>query len=109
MTVETPRGGVPVELSPAGGRAGAGARILIVAHGAGAGMDHPFITGFSEAMNEHSERKRAKLHHVKEELVHRRYLPIPEQGQWLASVVRGHCAYYAVPGNYEAVAAFCRG
>ena len=53
-----------------------------------------------------SERKRAKLHHVKEELVHRRYLPIPEQGQWLASVVRGHCAYYAVPGNYEAVDAF---
>ena len=29
----------------------------------------------------------------------RRYLPIPEQGRWLASVVRGHCAYYAVPGN----------
>jgi group II intron reverse transcriptase/maturase len=53
-----------------------------------------------------SKRKRAKLHHVKEELVHRRYLPIPEQGQWLASVVRGHCAYYAVPGNYEAVDAF---
>ena len=53
-----------------------------------------------------SKRKRAKLHQVKEELVHRRYLPIPEQGQWLASVVRGHCAYYAVPGNYEAVDAF---
>jgi RNA-directed DNA polymerase len=53
-----------------------------------------------------SKRKRAKLHHVKDELVHRRYLPIPEQGQWLASVVRGHCAYYAVPGNYEAVDAF---
>ncbi len=53
-----------------------------------------------------SKRKRAKLRHVKEELVHRRYLPIPEQGQWLASVVRGHCAYYAVPGNYEAVDAF---
>ena len=32
---------------------------------------------------------------------------IPEQGRWLASVVRGHMAYYAVPGNYEAVAAFC--
>src|SRR5450755_2788886 len=53
-----------------------------------------------------SKRKRAKLRQVKEELVHRRYLPIPEQGQWLASVVRGHCAYYAVPGNYEAVDAF---
>jgi RNA-directed DNA polymerase len=54
-----------------------------------------------------SKRMRAKLHQVKEELVHRRYLPIPEQGQWLASVVRGHLAYYAVPGNYEAVDAFC--
>jgi hypothetical protein len=28
------------------------------------------------------------------------------QGQWLASVVRGHHAYYAVPGNTDAVAAF---
>ena len=28
------------------------------------------------------------------------------QGQWLASVVRGHLAYYAVPGNTDAVAAF---
>ena len=53
-----------------------------------------------------SKRMRAKLHHVKEELVHRRYLPIPEQGEWLGSVVRGHCAYYAVPGNYKAVDAF---
>ena len=33
----------------------------------------------------------------------RRHLPIPEQGQWLASVVRGHLAYYAVPGNGKAV------
>ena len=32
--------------------------------------------------------------------------PIPEQGRWLASVVRGHMAYYAVPGNRKAVAAF---
>lgn len=28
------------------------------------------------------------------------------QGAWLASVVRGHQAYYAVPGNYEAVNEF---
>lgn len=32
--------------------------------------------------------------------------PIPEQGRWLASVLRGHMAYYAVPGNTQAVAAF---
>lgn len=28
---------------------------------------------------------------------------MPEQGRWLASVVRGHTAYYAVPANYRAV------
>ncbi len=54
-----------------------------------------------------SKRKQAKLRRVKEELVYRRYLPIPEQGRWLASVVRGHCAYCAVPGNHESVNAFC--
>ena len=46
-----------------------------------------------------SKRMRAKLREVKTELMRRRHLPVPEQGQWLASVVRGHCAYYAVPGN----------
>ena len=53
-----------------------------------------------------SKRMRAKLREVKTELMRRRHLPIPEQGQWLASVVRGHCAYYAVPGNIDAVNAF---
>ena len=36
----------------------------------------------------------------------RRHLPIPEQGQWLASVVRGHLAYYAVPGNIRTANTF---
>lgn len=48
----------------------------------------------------------AKLKQVKAELMRRRHLPVPEQGIWLASVIRGHEAYYAVPGNAEAVAAF---
>jgi RNA-directed DNA polymerase len=52
------------------------------------------------------KRLRAKLREVKEELKRRRHQPIPEQGQWLASVVRGHCAYYAVPGNYRAIETF---
>ena len=43
---------------------------------------------------------------MKAELRRRRCLPIPEQGRWLASVVRGHQAYYAVPGNSDAVKAF---
>ena len=53
-----------------------------------------------------SKRLRAKLREVKTELLRRRHLPVPEQGRWLASVVRGYLAYYAVPGNTDAVAAF---
>jgi hypothetical protein len=49
---------------------------------------------------------RAKLAEVRDQLMRRRHQPIPEQGQWLASVVRGHRAYYAVPGNTDAVNAF---
>jgi RNA-directed DNA polymerase len=52
------------------------------------------------------KRLRAKLREVKTELMRRRHLPIPEQGQWLASVVRGHSNYYAVPGNIDAIASF---
>ena len=53
-----------------------------------------------------SKRVRAKLHEVKAELRQRMHQPIPEQGQWLGAVVRGHLNYYAVPGNIEAVNAF---
>ena len=53
-----------------------------------------------------SKRMRAKLVEVNLSLKQRRHLPIPEQGQWLGSVVRGHLAYYAAPGNTDAVAAF---
>jgi group II intron reverse transcriptase/maturase len=53
-----------------------------------------------------SKRMRAKLREVKDQLKQRRHQPIPEQGRWLASVVRGHRAYYAVPGNRTAVATF---
>ena len=53
-----------------------------------------------------SKRARAKLAEVKAEMRRRRCLPIPEQGRWLAAVVRGHQAYYAVPGNSDAVNAF---
>ena len=52
------------------------------------------------------KRMRAKLREVKDQLKRRRHQPIPEQGRWLASVVRGYRAYYAVPGNRAAVASF---
>ena len=53
-----------------------------------------------------SKRMQTKLKLVKHELMRRRHLPIPEQGRWLGSVVAGHRAYYAVPGNTDAVASF---
>jgi RNA-directed DNA polymerase len=55
-----------------------------------------------------SKRLRAKLKQVKDQLKRRRHLPIPDQGRWLGSVVRGHLAYYAVPGNSRAISAFHR-
>ncbi|WP_298387881.1 reverse transcriptase domain-containing protein, partial [Ferrimicrobium sp.] len=53
-----------------------------------------------------SKRMRAKLAEVKDQLRQRMHRSIPEQGRWLASVVRGHINYYAVPGNIDAVLAF---
>jgi hypothetical protein len=51
---------------------------------------------------------RAKLAEIKDQIKRRRHLPIPEQGKSLGSVVRGHLAYYAVPGNADTVQAFRR-
>ena len=52
------------------------------------------------------DRLRAKLGEIKEELRWRRHQPIPEQGSWLAQVVRGFFAYHAVPTNYAALCDF---
>jgi RNA-directed DNA polymerase len=52
------------------------------------------------------QRMRAKLQAVKAELRRRAHLPIPEQARWLAAVLRGHLAYYAVPTNSKAIGAF---
>lgn len=53
-----------------------------------------------------AKRMRAKLAEVYDRLKRDRHLPIPEQGRWLASVLRGHFVYYAVPGNSRAIHAF---
>ena len=53
-----------------------------------------------------AKRLRAKLREVKDQLRRRMHRPGPEQGRWLASVVNGHMAYYAVPGNRAAITAF---
>lgn len=49
------------------------------------------------------KRMRNKLKAVKEELRRRMHLPIPQQGQWLAAVLRGHFQYYGVPYNSPAL------
>jgi len=46
-----------------------------------------------------AQRMRAKLREINLALKRRMHLPIPVQGAWLASVVRGYFAYYAVPTN----------
>jgi len=51
-------------------------------------------------------RLRAKLEEVKTELRRRLHDPIPEQGAYLGSVVRGHVRYYGVPMNGPALHAF---
>jgi group II intron reverse transcriptase/maturase len=52
------------------------------------------------------KRFTAKLHAVKAELRRRLHQPVPEQGVWLQSVIRGYFAYHALPGNWKALGAF---
>ena len=52
------------------------------------------------------KRMRQRLKTVKTELQRRRQQPIPEQGRWLGSVVRGYFAYHAVPTNIHALQSF---
>jgi group II intron reverse transcriptase/maturase len=52
------------------------------------------------------DRMRTKLKEIKEEMRQRRHQPIPEQGTWLAQVVRGYFAYHAVPTNAASIRAF---
>lgn len=53
-----------------------------------------------------SDRMRAKLKQIKDELRRRMHVPIPLQGRWLGQVVRGYFAYHAVPTNYRSLSAF---
>ena len=53
-----------------------------------------------------TKRMRAKLKTIQGELKQRMHHPIPEQGQWLRMVLRGHYQYYGVPRNYEALRTF---
>ena len=53
-----------------------------------------------------AKRMRAKLKELKQELWHRMHDGIPPVGQWLRSVVAGHCQYYGVPGNGQRLRSF---
>jgi RNA-directed DNA polymerase len=52
------------------------------------------------------DRMWAKLSEIKEELRRRMHQAIPEQGRWLAQVIRGYFGYHAVPTNIPALGAF---
>ena len=52
------------------------------------------------------KRMRNKLRTIKSELMRRRHLPVPDQGRWLNSVVRGHFAYYVMLTNIHRLESF---
>jgi RNA-directed DNA polymerase len=51
-------------------------------------------------------RMRAKLKVIREDLLRRRHLPVPEQGRRIEATVRGYFAYHAVPSNIDSLDAF---
>lgn len=53
-----------------------------------------------------AKRMRARLKQIREALHRRRHLPIPVQGQWIESVLRGYYAYHAIPKNIGRLARF---
>jgi group II intron reverse transcriptase/maturase len=53
-----------------------------------------------------AKRMRAKLRAIYAELRSRQHWRIPAVGRWLGQVVRGHCQYYGVPGNFAMLKAF---
>ena len=52
------------------------------------------------------KRMRAKLRQIKEQLKATRHDGVEAQGKWLAQVLRGWLAYYAVPMSAPAITAF---
>lgn len=50
-----------------------------------------------------------KLQEIRKELKRRRHDPVPEQGKWLRSVIRGFDQYHGIPGNIHALDDFRHG
>jgi RNA-directed DNA polymerase len=53
-----------------------------------------------------AKRLRAKIKEVREGIIKRMHISVPDQGKWLRSVLNGHFNYYAVPGNRKSIDAF---
>jgi group II intron reverse transcriptase/maturase len=64
--------------------------------------------GFIVRRRSIAKRLRAKLAAVRQTLLRLRHLPLPQQGAYLRSVVRGFLNYHAVPGNMPALETFRR-
>jgi group II intron reverse transcriptase/maturase len=62
--------------------------------------------GFQLQRRTRRDRLRAKLREIKEALRRRMHDSIPQQGKWLAQVVRGYFNYHAVPTNAPSLTAF---
>jgi RNA-directed DNA polymerase len=52
------------------------------------------------------KRMDAKLQALKEQLWKRMHAPVPETGEWLTLVLRGHYQYYGVPTNSPGITLF---
>jgi group II intron reverse transcriptase/maturase len=52
------------------------------------------------------KRIRAKLRELGKELRRRLHVPVPEVGEWLRSVLRGHYRYFGVAGNSRKLESF---
>jgi len=59
--------------------------------------------GFQLTRKTKRQRRWDTIRRIAEELRQRRHHPINLQGRWLASVLRGHNAYFSVPTNLAAV------
>jgi group II intron reverse transcriptase/maturase len=67
-----------------------------------AGED-PGSRGFRLVRRTSLKKRTTKLAQVEQEIWRRRHAPVVDQHQWLNSVLRGHYAYYGVPGNFGAL------
>jgi len=66
----------------------------------------PVGGGFVLGRKPMAKRMRTKLREIKERLMATRHDGIDGQGKWLAQVLRGWMAYYAVPMSGSAISAF---